>query len=219
MIKRKLVLAGALLPVVLPPVVARGELKWEAVTAVICVPAGSGQSETKFAFQNVGRGEVRITSVTASCGCTTPVPGKDTYGPGERGAIKVSYQHGAGSGEKSILVSTTDPEQPRVILKLQVQEVLATQSAREVVRWEVGERLLGKRHTLRVAGRVIAVRPTDPGFHYELHETPDPGVYDLMITPDQTTHEATVRFDLTTDPPAAAHATPRIYARVGPKVE
>lgn len=44
-----------------------------------------------FKFKNTGDGELVLSRVTASCGCTTPEWTRDPVAPGESGQIKVAF--------------------------------------------------------------------------------------------------------------------------------
>lgn len=74
-----------------------GEIKEEA-----------GKVSTVFAFQNGGGKPVRIVSVKATCGCTTPVWSRDSIPAGESGMVKVEYDPLGRPGPfaKEILVET-----------------------------------------------------------------------------------------------------------------
>lgn len=46
---------------------------------------------TTFVFKNTGNAPLILTSVTASCGCTTPKWSKEPINPGETGEITAAY--------------------------------------------------------------------------------------------------------------------------------
>jgi|GEM_PF-2721552 len=73
----------------------------------------------RFPFQNRGTKTVRILEIKTDCGCcTTGTPGKDSYAPGEKGEIAVTFKFGAFTGlqRKGVVVKTDDSAQPMVPL-------------------------------------------------------------------------------------------------------
>jgi len=54
------------------------------------VPQGTPVSYV-FSFKNTGKEPLVLSSVTASCGCTTPEWPKEPVAPGASGSIKVTY--------------------------------------------------------------------------------------------------------------------------------
>lgn len=66
-----------------------------------------GESVThEFKFTNIGKIPVLISTITASCGCTTPEWSKEPVTTGKSGIIKATF-NGTGSGvfSKTILVN------------------------------------------------------------------------------------------------------------------
>lgn len=66
-------------------------------------------------LKNTGKGELRIESVTPSCGCTA-VDFDKIIAPGKAGAIKFKVDTGKGVGPrtKTITIKSNDPEQPTI---------------------------------------------------------------------------------------------------------
>ena len=78
----------------------------------------------EFTFTNTGTAPLIITSVQASCGCTTPDWSKDMIMPGGKGFIKATYSAAsAGTFNKSVTV-TANVEGGQVQLMIR-GEVLA----------------------------------------------------------------------------------------------
>lgn len=67
-----------------------------------------GPVHTVFSFENAGTGPLRLKSVKASCGCTTPVWSRDSVPAGSQGFVKVEYNPMGRPGkfDKEILVET-----------------------------------------------------------------------------------------------------------------
>lgn len=73
-----------------------------------------------FTFTNTGDKDLMITSVKASCGCTTPTYSKDPVAPGETGVISVLYNSVGkqGTQKATIRVGSNDPVNPEIVLYL-----------------------------------------------------------------------------------------------------
>jgi hypothetical protein len=100
------------------------------------------QTEVKaaFPFKNTGDHPVTITEVRPSCGCTTAVPDKKTYAPGESGEIAVVFHPGERTGkqEKYITVMTDEPNQPptKLLFEINIRQCLAIQP--RLLKWKLG---------------------------------------------------------------------------------
>ncbi|WP_436517298.1 DUF1573 domain-containing protein [Ekhidna sp. To15] len=70
----------------------------------------NGPAEFTFGFVNVGEEPIRITSVKASCGCTTPGWTSEEVMPGDSGYVKAKYnpRNRPGKFRKSLRITTTD---------------------------------------------------------------------------------------------------------------
>jgi hypothetical protein len=76
-----------------------------------------------FHFRNKGNLPLQITSVNASCGCTTPKWSKELVQPGKKGFIKVTFDsHGKeGKVQKTITAyANTLPADNMVAFKIEV---------------------------------------------------------------------------------------------------
>ena len=97
---------------------ARGTLVWESKDAVLHPSLSDKEAVAHFKYKNSGDKPVKITSVHASCGCTTAALAKDVVGPNESGEITATFTIGNRTGvqTKSITVLTDDqPEEPTVL--------------------------------------------------------------------------------------------------------
>lgn len=78
-----------------------------------------------FKFTNSGDGNLVITNVSSSCGCTVPEFTKDPVKPGEQGNIKVTFdsKNRRGFQNKTVtVVSNTQPNTNVLRIKAQVIE-------------------------------------------------------------------------------------------------
>src|SRR6185503_20785365 len=99
---------------------ATATLTWETTSADLHPSLTDKTAVAHFKYKNTGDKSVKITSVQASCGCTTAALAKETVAPNESGEITATFNIGDRSGvqKKTITVMTDDqPNQP-TILKL-----------------------------------------------------------------------------------------------------
>ncbi|SDM12076.1 Protein of unknown function [Catalinimonas alkaloidigena] len=77
-------------------------------------------ADHEFVFTNTGNQPIVISSVRASCGCTTPYWTKDPILPGKEGKIKASYNSKGRPGNfmKTITV-TSNASEPNKVLRIQ----------------------------------------------------------------------------------------------------
>jgi len=84
-----------------------------------------------FSFKNTGTGVLVIDKVRSSCGCTAALASGKEIQPGQTGTIDVTFNTGTrqGKNEKTITVTTNDPLQQTVTLKIaaDIEVVLALQ--------------------------------------------------------------------------------------------
>ena len=73
--------------------------------------ARSAKTEHRFPITNIYQQPMQISSVRASCGCTTPIIEKQVLQPGETGSILARFNTGTHTGQKkaTLTVSITSP--------------------------------------------------------------------------------------------------------------
>ena len=77
-----------------------------------------------FHFKNVGKANLLITGIEASCGCTTSIPPKAPIKPGEKGEIKITFDSKSKSGEViSYLVVTANTYPAQTVLTVHAKVV------------------------------------------------------------------------------------------------
>jgi len=77
------------------------------------IEEAGGIAEFTFKFVNSGADSIKLTSVRASCGCTTPFWEKDALMPGDTGKIEVAYNplNRPGKFNKTVTIRTSgEPE-------------------------------------------------------------------------------------------------------------
>lgn len=90
-----------------------------------------------FPFTNEGDKPVKILEVNSSCGCTTALPSKKVFGPGESGEISATFDYGQREGKqtKSIRVETDQEKDARIFLTLEVTIPSIMEVSPSVVMW------------------------------------------------------------------------------------
>jgi hypothetical protein len=106
----------------------------------------SWQGETVshvFSFTNSGNAELKISRVRSTCGCTASNLSSDTIAPGESGEIRASFNTRGYRGKKSqsIYVSSNDPGQPTV--QLRIETTVKTAAAFSPVHLQFGRVTVG----------------------------------------------------------------------------
>lgn len=74
----------------------------------------------KFIFKNLGKGELIISNVKSSCGCTAALVSKDILHKEEEGEVEVKFNSGhyVGKVTKSVMVNSNDPENSKYKLTI-----------------------------------------------------------------------------------------------------
>lgn len=108
-----------LLTVSVLTVQAQGEFELDKVTHDFGVISEGTQAKYEFTFTNIGNQPIEISSVKASCGCTTPFYTKEPVMPGETGSIKVNYNSKSRPGvfNKSITIHSNAITSPVLYIK------------------------------------------------------------------------------------------------------
>lgn len=98
---------------------AQAQIQFDQMTHDFGTLEEGAKATHVFQFSNTGQAEVRLHSVKASCGCTTPSWTREPVKPGERGRIEVTYdsKNRPGPFNKSITVTydTTAGARPIIL--------------------------------------------------------------------------------------------------------
>jgi hypothetical protein len=89
---------------------------------------------TYFVIANEGSDTLKITKVSASCGCTAVMPEKNELKPGESTNLKVTFDSKGKTGKQNrlITVDTNDPKNPTINLTLTGNVIKKEKSAGKV---------------------------------------------------------------------------------------
>lgn len=119
------------------PFLANGDLQFESSRIVHDATFDETEYTATFVFTNKGDKTVTLKDVQSSCGCTTALPSKQVFAPGESGEISATFDYGEREGKqmKSIRVETDQEENPRIVLNLEVNIPLVMEVSPTVVMW------------------------------------------------------------------------------------
>ena len=93
-----------------------------------------------FTFTNAGNRPVRIEDVKSGCGCTTALPDKKDYAPGEKGHITATFTIGERTGLQKILITVKFAgETPPVPLLLVAHIPVCMTVTPELLYWQIGD--------------------------------------------------------------------------------
>ncbi len=76
--------------------------------------------EKDFEFNNIGKSDLIIRKIKASCGCTTVEPADKVIKPGKSSSVKASVKTSGFTGRiaKTITIITNDPVNPSVVIRM-----------------------------------------------------------------------------------------------------
>lgn len=76
--------------------------------------------EKDFEFNNIGKSDLIIRKIKASCGCTTVEPADKIVKPGKSSSVKASVKTSGFTGRiaKTITIITNDPVNPSVVIRM-----------------------------------------------------------------------------------------------------
>ena len=93
----------------------------------------NGVVETRrIPVRNTGEGELIVTSVSTSCGCTEAAVVPATIPPGGEGVLEIAFDSGAHGPEltgpllRQIFINSNDSENPEVVVEVSVNIVPGT---------------------------------------------------------------------------------------------
>jgi hypothetical protein len=94
------------------------EFKFEKETIDYGKVAKDSNGEKTFVFTNVGDAPLIIKNVQSSCGCTVPEKPENPIMPGEKGAIKVSYDTKRSGGFSKAITILSNAKNARKVIKI-----------------------------------------------------------------------------------------------------
>ena len=96
---------------------AQGTMKFETENHNFGSLAEGVMASYEFEFTNIGNKPIKISKVTASCGCTTPYWSKEEIAPGQKGKIKATYNTSGRPGQftKSITIRSNATNKTKIL--------------------------------------------------------------------------------------------------------
>jgi hypothetical protein len=205
---------------------AHGALVWENTEADLHPSLSDKAAVAHFKYKNTGDKPVRITSVHASCGCTTAALAKDVVGPDESGEITATFTIGDRSGvqSKTITVMTDDQPQKSTILKLKATIPRLLQIAPIFVYWSASDVLDPKTITVTVGPDFpvtkLTVTSTDKSIATEVAPGPEEKTFRITVTPTESGRPINAALKIEPDFPKEApksfYANLRVDSRAKP---
>jgi Protein of unknown function (DUF1573) len=193
------------------------QLRWETRELELSPSADQTEVTTHFKFQNIGQSEIKITSVSTSCGCTTAALEKNTVAPGEKGQIEAKFNVGGGFGlqQKTILVESTDPESPKTSLTLRVHIPAVAQVSPNVLQWELGAAPSAQAINIRILNdlpiHAVSATSSNPRILARVEQAVPSKEYRVIVEPKGTSEPVTAVLTIKTDYPAE---NPKEYTAV-----
>src|SRR3954467_5612178 len=141
---------------------AQAQLAFEQTEIELHPNATDAEAIAVFKYENKDTKPIKITSVKSSCGCTVASSKQDDVAPGEKGEVTANFKIGGRTGiqEKVVTVTTDDPAQSTINLKLKAVIPVSLEIQPNFVFWENGE--APKPKTIKVkAGKDVNVTKID----------------------------------------------------------
>lgn len=197
---------------------AGAALVWEQKEADLHPALTDKTAVAHFKYKNTGDKPVKITSVHASCGCTTAALAKDTVAPEESGEIVATFTIGDRSGvqTKTITVRTDDQPEQATILKLKATIPQLLQVAPVFLFWSAKDALTPKVITVDVGADYavdkINVTSTDKSIETEVVPVPEKKEFRVIVKPTESGRP--INASLKIEPVLKADAHKPYYANV-----
>jgi uncharacterized protein DUF1573 len=205
--------------------VAHATLTWDTKTADLHPTLADKEAIAHYKYKNTGDKPVKISSVRASCGCTTAALAKDTVAPGESGEITATFTIGnrIGTQKKTITVVTDDQPEPTLLtLTATIPQLLEVQPT--FVFWSANDTLDPKTITVTVGKDFpvtkLNVTSTDKSIKTEVSPGPSDKAFKITVTPTESGRPINsvlkIEPDFPKDPAKTFYANLRVDARAKP---
>lgn len=201
---------------------AAARLKFAEPVKKIDAELDQQQVVTEFSFTNETGEQVSIVRWDGSCDCTRAQVkgGKLQYEPGESGVLRATLDLGTFSGEIEKVIQLwldgDPPNQPSVMLTMQVKIPVLVEVEPKTVRWEIGDEAEPKSIRIHMNHdepiRVLSAQSNNPDFPAELKTIEEGSDYEVVITPATTTKPGIAVVHLQTDCKVPKHASQRVFA-------
>lgn len=207
--------------------VAHGTLTWDTKAADLHPTLADKEAIAHYKYKNTGDKPVKISSVRASCGCTTAALAKDVVGPGESGEITATFTIGNRMGvqKKTITVVTDDQPDPTLLtLTATIPQLLEVQPT--FLFWSATDKLEPKTIAVKVGKdfpvKKLNVTSTDKSIKTEVGDPTD-NAFKITVTPTESGRPINsvlkIEPDFPKDPAKTYYANLRVDARAKPTAD
>lgn len=203
-----------------PAFAAAAPLRWEATEISIDAPPLAESVEAAFVFTNTSDRPVTIAEVHSSCGCTVPQLEQRLYAPGESGKIRAVFTIGERIGlqEKSIMVSTAQPDVSSTALMLRVAIPTLFEVKPYFVIWNLNEPPTAKSIQLRLLAPGVldlgTVTSRHANFQASVAPAGEPDTHIISVTPASTAQATNGGIEILLQTPDGRTRPTTIYAMV-----
>ncbi|MEO8438630.1 MAG: DUF1573 domain-containing protein [Spartobacteria bacterium] len=197
---------------------AGAALTWESKAADLHPSLADKTTAAHFKYKNTGEKPVKITSVHASCGCTTAALAKDLVAPGESGEITATFTIGDRYGvqTKTITVMTDAEPTQATVLKLTATIPRLLEIAPAFVYWSANDTLEPKTITVKVQDDYpvtkLNVTSTDKSLATKVEPDSETKGFKIVVTPQEAGRPINAALKIEPDYPKDAPKT--FYANV-----
>jgi hypothetical protein len=149
---------------------------------------------TLFTFTNKGTRTVNILGIESACSCLSSTVDANSYAAGAKGVGTAEFKVGSfvGRHEKSVTVTTDDPDQPEfhVTFVLDVPEVIQIEP--RTLQWWLDDEPVEKVATIKMLGqepmKITNITSTRDTVDFSWKETVPGKEYEIRVKP-KSTHE------------------------------
>lgn len=148
--------------------------------------------EVAFTFRNKGEKPVTILNIESACSCLSSSLDARTYAAGASGTGKAEFKVSSfvGRHEKSVTVTTDDPEQPRWSIPFILDVPAVVEIEPKTLQWWLGDKPEAKTCVVTMQGdapmKVTAVTSTRENVDFKWEEVTPGKEYRITVTPKST---------------------------------
>jgi len=153
--------------------------------------------ETTFKFRNKGGKAVKILGLESACTCLSSELDKAEYQPGEEGSGTARFKVSTLTGrhEKSVMVTTDDPQQPEWQIRFILNVPAVVEIKPKTLQWFIGDEPIAKSCLVQFTGaeamKILQITPTRENVSFEWKELKEGREYLITVTP-KTTEDVTM---------------------------
>jgi len=195
------------LPLIILPLTCFAQLKWESQELTLKPTPLDSSVVGHFKFKNAGKYQIKIKSVTSSCGCTTVALEKRSFEPAETGEIVATFNIGerVGLQEKTILVESSDPEAPKTVLLLKVLIPEIAEVKPTFLYWPSNEPIKEKEIAVKILENIpvktLTVSSSDPNVVTRVEAIKAGKEYQIVVKPKEGTKAVNAMLSIDLDYP------------------